>query len=73
MTLTGAWHPSLARRQHAPPVPRSSWFDLRSGSHHQLPVLGHAGPVPADTNGLFQFEATNAPLFPARFYRWHYP
>ncbi len=31
------------------------------------------GLVPADTNGLFQFEDTNATLYPARFYRWHYP
>ncbi len=27
----------------------------------------------ADTNGLFQFLDTNAPLFPLRFYRWYYP
>jgi hypothetical protein len=25
----------------------------------------------ADTNGLFQFLDTNAPLFPFRFYRWY--
>ena len=27
----------------------------------------------ADTNGLFEFLDTNAPLFPYRFYRWYYP
>ena len=31
------------------------------------------GPVVADTNGLFQFTDTNAPLFPFRFYRWTGP
>jgi hypothetical protein len=29
------------------------------------------GPVVANTNGLFQFMDTNAPLYPHRFYRWH--
>lgn len=27
----------------------------------------------ADTNGMFEFLDTNAPLFPFRFYRWYYP
>ena len=31
------------------------------------------GPVVANTNGLFQFLDTNAPLTPLRFYRWHSP
>ena len=31
------------------------------------------GSALADTNGLFQFLDTNAPLFPQRFYRWHVP
>jgi hypothetical protein len=31
------------------------------------------GPVVANTNGLFQFMDTNAPLYPWRFYRWHSP
>ena len=31
------------------------------------------GLVTADTNGIFQFEDTNAPLFPSRFYRWYSP
>jgi hypothetical protein len=34
-----------------------NWTDLNS--------------VMADTNGLFQFLDTNAPLFPYRFYRWY--
>jgi len=31
------------------------------------------GLAEADTNGLFQFDDTNAPNFPQRMYRWHYP
>jgi len=31
------------------------------------------GLVNADTNGVFQFDDTNAPFLPHRFYRWHYP
>ena len=31
------------------------------------------GSSSADTNGIFQFLDTNAPLFPYRFYRWYYP
>lgn len=29
--------------------------------------------VPADTNGIFTFEDTNAPSFDRRFYRWYVP
>jgi hypothetical protein len=52
-----------------PGVPGSS---AGLGATTNLVNWTELGPVVANTNGLFQFADTNAPLFPWRFYRWHW-